>query len=171
MIAGMTTLTFVHVVISLVAIFSGLIVVLGMISGRKIEGLTGLFLATTVLTSVTGFFFPYHGVTPGVVVGIISLIVLVVAIFARYSRHLVGGWRKTYVITSVLALYLNCFVFVVQLFEKAPALHALLPKGSEPPFGIAQVPVMVVFIVLGIYAVKGYRAQTSGIRTQVSRAA
>jgi hypothetical protein len=171
MIAGMTTLTFVHVVISLVAIFSGLIVILGMISRRKIEGLTGLFLGTTVLTSVTGFFFPYHGVTPGIVVGIILLVVLAVAIFARYSRHMVGGWRKTYVITSVLALYLNCFVFVVQLFEKVPALRALLPKGSEPPFGIAQVPVMVVFVVLGIYAVKGYRAQASGIRTQVTRAA
>ena len=171
MIAGMTTLTFVHVVISLVAIFSGLIVVLGMISGRKIEGLTGLFLATTVLTSVTGFFFPYHGVTPGIVVGIISLVVLAVAIFARYSRHLVGGWRKTYVITSVLALYLNCFVFVVQLFEKVPALHAFLPKGAEPPFGIAQVPVMVVFIVLGIYAVKRFRDKPAVVRDRPARAA
>jgi hypothetical protein len=171
MIFGMTTFTFVHVVISLVAIFSGLIVVLGMISGRKIEGLTGLFLATTVLTSVTGFFFPYHGFTPGIGVGIISMVVLVVAIFARYIRHMVGGWRKTYVITAVLALYLNCFVLVAQLFEKVPALHALAPKGSEPPFAIAQGLVMAVFIVLGIYAVKGYREPGAGIRRQFNRAA
>jgi hypothetical protein len=171
MIFGMTTFTFVHVVISLVAIFSGLIVALGMISGRKIEGLTGLFLATTVLTSVTGFFFPYHGFTPGIGVGIISMVVLAVAIFARYIRHMVGGWRKTYVITAVLALYLNCFVLVAQLFEKVPALHALAPKGSEPPFAIAQGLVMAVFIVLGIYAVKGYGEPGAGIRRQFNRAA
>ena len=171
MIAGMTTYNFVHVVIGLVAIFSGLIVVLGMISGRKIEGLTGLFLATTVLTSVTGFFFPYHGFTPGIGVGIISMVVLAVAIFARYARHLAGSWRKTYVITAVLALYLNCFVLVVQLFEKIPALHALAPKGSEPPFAITQGLVMAVFILLCIYAVKGYREPSSGIRSQINRAA
>lgn len=171
MIAGMPTFTFIHVVISLVAIFSGLIFVLGMISGRKVEGLTGLFLATTVLTSVTGFFFPYHGFTPGLGVGVISMVVLAIAIFARYSRHLVGSWRKTFVITAVLALYLNCFVLVVQLFEKVPSLHALAPKGSEPPFAIAQGLVMAIFVVLCIYAVKGYREATSSIRSQINRAA
>ena len=157
MIAGMTTLTFVHVVISLVAIFSGLIVVLGMISGRKIEGLMGLFLATTVLTSVTGFFFPYHGVTPGIVVGIISLVVLAVAIFARYPRRLAGAWRWLYVISATFALYLNVFVLIVQSFQNVPALKALAPTQSEPPFLVAQLLALIVFVVLGILAAIKFR--------------
>jgi hypothetical protein len=157
MIAGMTTFTFTHVVISLVAISSGLCVVYGMIAGQRLNGMTALFLLTAVLTSVTGFFFPFHGFTPGIGVGIISLIVLAVALMARYQRHLAAGWRRTYVITAVLALYLNVFVLVVQLFEKVPSLHALAPKGSEPPFAVAQLVVMAIFVALGIAAVKGFR--------------
>ena len=167
---GMSTFTLVHVVISLVAIFSGLIVVQGMISRRKIEGITGLFLATTVLSSVTGFFFPYHGFTPGIGVGIISLPFLAAAIYARYSRHMIGSWRKTYVITATVALYLNCFVLVAQLFEKVPSLHALAPKGSEPPFAVTQVLLMIAFIAIGIFAVKGYKEQTGNVRS-INRAA
>ena len=167
---GMNTFTLVHVVISLVAIFSGLIVVQGMISMRKIEGITGLFLATTVLTSVTGFFFPYHGFTPGIGVGIVSLPFLAAAIYARYVRHMIGGWRKTYVITATVALYLNCFVLVAQLFMKVPSLHALAPKGSEPPFAVTQVLLMIAFIAIGILAVKGYKEQTGNVRS-INRAA
>ena len=167
---GMSTFTLVHVVISLVAIFSGLIVVQGMISRRKIEGITGLFLATTVLTSVTGFFFPYHGFTPGIGVGIVSLPFLAAAIYARYVRHMIGGWRKTYVITATVALYLNCFVLVAQLFEKVPSLHALAPKGSEPPFAVTQVVLMIAFIAIGIFAVKGYKEQVGSVRS-INRAA
>jgi hypothetical protein len=128
-------------------------------------------LLTTVATSVTGFFFPFHGVTPGIVVGILSLILLAVAIVGRYRRHLAGGWRKTYVITSVIALYFNVLVLIVQLFEKVPSLHALAPKGSEPPFLVTQVIVMVIFIALGIAAVKGFREQSPVIRGQSARAA
>lgn len=128
-------------------------------------------MLTTVATSVTGFFFPFHGVTPGIVVGILSLILLAVAIVGRYRRHLAGGWRKTYVITSVIALYFNVLVLIVQLFEKVPSLHALAPKGSEPPFLVTQVIVMVIFIALGIAAVKGFREQSPVIRGQSARAA
>ena len=167
---GMSTFTLVHVVISLVAIFSGLIVVQGMISRRKIEGITGLFLGTTVLTSVTGFFFPYHGFTPAIGVGIVSLVFLAPALYARYVRHMIGGWRKTYVITATVALYLNCFVLVAQLFAKVPSLHALAPKGSEPPFAVTQVVLMIAFIVIGIFAVKGYKEQTGSVHS-INRAA
>jgi hypothetical protein len=163
MILGMTTFTFVHVVISLVAIFSGLVTVFGMIAGKRLDGWTGLFLFMTVLTSVTGFMFPYHGFTPAIGVGILSLVALAMAILARYRRHLVGGWRRTYVISAVIALYLNVFVLVVQLFEKVPVLHTMAPKGSEPPFLITQAIVMVIFVVLGILAAKKFRDQTTRV--------
>ena len=163
MILGMTTFTFVHVVISLVAIFSGLVTVFGMIAGKRLDGWTGLFLVMTVLTSVTGFMFPYHGFTPAIGVGILSLVALAMAIVARYRRHLVGGWRRTYVISAVIALYLNVFVLVVQLFEKVPVLHAMAPKGSEPPFLITQAIVMVIFVVLGILAAKKFRDQMTRV--------
>jgi hypothetical protein len=163
MILGMTTFTFVHVVISLVGIFSGLVTVFGMIAGKRLDGWTGLFLVMTVLTSVTGFMFPYHGFTPAIGVGILSLVALAMAILARYRRHLVGGWRRTYVISAVIALYLNVFVLVVQLFEKVPVLHAMAPKGSEPPFLITQAIVMVIFVVLGILAAKKFRDQMTRV--------
>jgi hypothetical protein len=159
----MTTFTFVHVVISLVAIFSGLVTVFGMIAGKRLDGWTGLFLVMTVLTSVTGFMFPYHGFTPAIGVGILSLVALAMAILARYRRHLLGGWRRTYVISAVIALYLNVFVLVVQLFEKVPVLHAMAPKGSEPPFLITQAIVMVIFVVLGILAAKKFRDQMTRV--------
>ena len=171
MSSGMSAFTVFHVVISLIGIVAGLVVLFGMISGKRLDPWTGLFLLTTVATSVTGFFFPFRGVTPGIVVGILSLIVLAVAIVGRYRRHLAGGWRKTYVITSVIALYFNVFVLIVQLFEKVSALHALAPNGSEPPFLIVQVIVMIVFGALGIAAVKGFRDQSPMLRGQSARAA
>jgi hypothetical protein len=171
MTSGMSPFTVFHVVLSLIGIVSGLVVLFGMISGKRLDLWTGLFLLTTVATSVTGFFFPFHGVTPGIVVGGLSLILLALAIVGRYRRHLAGGWRKTYVITSVIALYFNVFVLIVQLFEKVPSLHALAPKGSEPPFLVTQVIVMVIFIALGIAAAKGFREQTPVLRGQTARAA
>jgi hypothetical protein len=171
MILGMTTFTFFHVVLSLVGILSGLVVVFGMIGGKRLDGWTGWFLITTVATSITGFMFPYHGFTPGIGIGILSLVVLAFAMLARYSRHLAGGWRRTYAITAVIALYFNVFVLVAQLFAKVPALHALAPKGSEPPFAFAQVAVMVIFIGLGIAAVKGFREPIAVVRDRSARAA
>ncbi|HKB97306.1 MAG TPA: hypothetical protein VKD23_00835 [Terriglobales bacterium] len=171
MILGMTTLTFVHVVISLVGILSGLVVLFGLIAGKGLDGWTALFLVTTVATNLTGYMFPFHKLLPSHVVGGISLVVLAIAILARYSRHLAGGWRRTYVISAVIALYLNVFVLIVQLFEKVPALNALAPTQSEPPFKITQVVVMAVFVVLGILAVRGFRKPTVLLRDATARAA
>jgi hypothetical protein len=171
MILGMTTFTFVHVVISLAGILSGSVVLFGLIAGKKLDGWTALFLVTTVATSVTGFMFPFHKLLPSHVVGAISLVVLAIAILARYSRHLAGGWRRTYVISSVIALYLNVFVLVVQLFEKVPALNAMAPTQSEPPFKITQVVVMAIFAVLGIFAAKGFRERTVRVQDRTARAA
>ncbi|HEY2157705.1 MAG TPA: hypothetical protein VGH33_18895 [Isosphaeraceae bacterium] len=153
----LTILTNVHVAISLVAIASGFVVLFGMLTGKRLDGWTAFFLATTVATSVTGFFFPIHGVTPGIVIGIISLAVLAVAIYARYARHLAGAWRRVYVITATVALYLNVFVLIVQSFQKVPALKALAPTQSEPPFVVAQVVALVAFVVLGSLAAIRFR--------------
>jgi hypothetical protein len=150
------TYTYIHVALSLVGIASGFIVLGGMIAGRHLDSLTALFLATTLATSITGFGFPIHGVTPGIVLGIISLVVLAVTLYARYGRHLAGGWRLTYVITAVLAQYLNFFVLIVQSFQKVPALAALAPTQSEAPFAVAQLVALVAFIVLGVLAGRGF---------------
>jgi hypothetical protein len=160
MVLGMSlaTFTLVHVLISLVGIVSGLLVVYGLIKGKRFDGATAIFLATTVLTSLTGFLFPFTHLLPSHIVGIISLVVLAVAIVARYALHLQRAWRWIYVVSAVLALYLNVFVLVVQSFLKIPAVHALAPTQKEPPFLIVQLIVLAIFIVLGVFAVKGFRA-------------
>ena len=161
MVLGMSlaTFTLVHVVLSLIGIFAGLVVLAGMFRSRRLSGWIALFLATTVLTSVTGFFFPFERLLPSHVVGIISLVVLAVALWALYVRHLTGAARWIYVSTAVLALYLNVFVAVVQAFLKIPFLKALAPTQAEPPFVIAQGPVLVLFVVLGILAVRSFHPE------------
>ena len=158
---SLSTFTTVHVIISLVGIGSGLIVIFGMLSAKRPNGWTALFLLTTVLTSVTGFGFPFTHVTPGHKVGVISLVVLLIAILARYSFHMAGKWRSIYVVTAIIAEYLNVFVLVVQGFEKVPALRAMAPTQSEPPFLVAQLVVMALFIVLTIFAVKKFYPDAS----------
>lgn len=152
----MDTFTLVHVVLSLIGILSGLVVLYGLLAANRVNGWTLLFLVTTVATSVTGFGFPFHGVTPAIILGVLSLIVLTAAIAARYVFHLAGSWRWIYAVGSVVALYFNVFVLVVQAFPKIPALHALAPKGSEPPFAIAQGIVLVLFILAAIMSVKRF---------------
>ena len=152
----MDTFTLVHVVLSLIGIGSGLVVLYGMLRNKRMNSGTALFLTTTVLTSVTGFFFRVEKLLPSQVVGIISLVVLAVALVARYVRNMSGSWRAAYIITASIALYLNVFVLIVQLFRKVPALKALAPTQSEPPFAITQVVVMIIFIVLTIFAVKKF---------------
>ena len=171
MILGMTTATYtlVHVVISLVGIGSGLVVLYGLLTGKRLDRWTAAFLATTVATSVTGFGFPFDHLLPSHKVGIISLVVLAVAILARYALHLAGAWRWIYVVCAAVALYLNVFVLIVQAFEKVPALKALAPTQSEPPFLVTQLVVLALFVVLGIFAVKRFRDQP--VRIVQARAA
>jgi len=159
MFSNLSPFTKLHVVISLIGIVSGLVVMFGLLIGRKLNGWTALFLISTVLTSVTGFFFPFHGVTPAIVVGIISLIVLAVAIFARYARHLAGHWRWIYAATAMIALYFNIFVLIVQLFQKVPALKALAPTQTEPPFAVTQLVVLALFVLLTIIAAIRFRGE------------
>jgi hypothetical protein len=154
-----------------VGIFSGLIVLFGLLSRKRLDRWTAIFLITTVATSVTGFFFPFEGFKPSYVVGAISLVALALAIVARYRRQLAGGWRKTYVISAVIALYLNVFVLVVQLFEKVPVLKALAPTQSEPPFVVTQLVIMAIFAGLGIAAAKRFRDQLVLVRDRPARAA
>ncbi len=154
---SLETFTILHVLISLIGIASGLVVVFGLLGGRRLDGLTAVFLTTTVLTSITGFMFPFEKVTPGIKLGIISLVVLAVTIAARYAFHLAGVWRTIYAIGATLALYLNVLVLVVQCFEKVPALHALAPTGSEPPFLFTQLVVLAAFLVLGTFAAIRFR--------------
>ena len=163
MIFGMTTFTQVHVVLSLIGIFAGLVVTFGLLMAKRLDGWTAFFLVTTVLTSVTGFFFPFHGFTPAIGVGIVSLVVLAIAIFARYGRKLAGASRWIYVVTAMLALYLNVFVLIVQLFQKVQALKALAPTQSEPPFLIAQLGAFALFVVLTIFAVIRFRQRLDGV--------
>ena len=158
MILGMTTSTFtlLHVLISLVGIGSGFIVLYGLLTGKRLDGWTAIFLVTTVLTSLTGFLFPFEHLLPSHVVGVISLVVLAVAILARYGMHLAGAWRGIYVVSAAVALYFNVFVLVVQAFMKMPALKALAPTQKEPPFVAAQLALMALFVVLTIFAVKKF---------------
>jgi hypothetical protein len=145
-----------HVALSLIGILAGLVVLLGMLGSKPLHAVTALFFIATVLTSLTGFLFPYHGVTPGIVIGILSLVALLLAILARYAFHYAGGWRETYVVTSVIALWFNVFVLIVQSFEKVPFLHDLAPTQTESPFKISQIAVLAVFIVLGVRAVRKF---------------
>jgi hypothetical protein len=158
MILGMSfsTFTTVHVVISLIGVVTGVVVLFGMLNGRRLEGLTAVFLATTVLTSVTGFLFPFSTLLPSHVVGIISLVVLVVALFALYSKRLSGAWRSIYIVTATVALYLNVFVGVVQAFQKVAFLQPLAPTQAEATFVVAQVIVLALFGMLGFVAVKKF---------------
>jgi hypothetical protein len=161
MVLGMTLSTFtaVHVVISLIGIGSGFLVLYGMLNGKRFDGGTAIFLIFTVLTSATGFLFPFEHLLPSHIIGIISLVVLAIAIVARYSQHMAGSWRWIYVVCAVLAFYLNVFVLVAQIFLKVPAAHALAPTGKEPPFLIAQLIVMAIFIVCGVLAAKRFHPE------------
>jgi hypothetical protein len=161
MATGLSVLTLVHVVISLIGIVSGLVVTFGLLRSQRMDGWTALFLVTTVATSVTGFLFPFHKLLPSHILGIISLVLLAFAIAGRYAFHLAGAWRRIYSVTAVLSLWLNVFVLIAQLFMKVPALHPLAPTGSEPPFLIAQTVVMIFFIALAILAAKNFHGDVA----------
>ncbi len=158
MVLGMSLAAFteLHVILSLIGIGAGIVILFGMLGGKRLPGWTALFLVTTVLTSATGFLFPFQQLLPSHIVGIISLVALAIALFALYVRRLAGSWRWIYVVTAVFSLYLNCFVGVVQAFLKQPFLKPLAPTQSEPPFVIAQAIVLLIFVVLGFLAVRAF---------------
>ncbi len=171
MVLGMSlqTFTLIHVLISLAGIASGLVVMYGFLSNKRLDGWTAVFLTTTALTSLTGFLFPFMGATPAIKLGIISLVVLAITIVTRYPLHL--AWRKTYVITACAALYFNVFVLMVQSFEKVPQLKAIAPTQKEPPFAIAQIAVLVLFVVLTTFAVKRFHAEPMTLAKSSAKAA
>ena len=151
---------YLHVVVSLVAIAVGFVVVAGLLMNQRLDTWTVLFLATTILTSVTGFLFPFNGLRPGHAVGFVSLVTLGVALYARYAKRLAGTWRRWYVITAVVSLYFNVFVLVAQAFQKVPVLHDQAPTQQEPPFFAAQLVTLAVFVAAGWYGVKRFRDKT-----------
>lgn len=157
----MTTATFtlLHVIISLLGIGSGLVVMFGLLTANRLDRWTLLFLVTTALTSISGFAFPNAHITPGIVIGILSLVVLTGAAVARYALHLRGAGRWLYVVCASIALYFNVFVLVVQSFEKVPALNALAPTQKEPPFAIGQLAVLIIFVILTVLAVKRFHSE------------
>ena len=155
---SLATFTLLHTLIALVGIVSGLVAVLGWAVGKAHPRWTAVFLTTTVATSVTGYGFPFERLLPSHIVGAISLVVLAVAIAARYAFDLRGIWRRAYVISAVIALYLNVFVGVVQSFLKVPALHALAPGQTEPPFVVSQGLVLLAFVALAVVAAIRFQA-------------
>ncbi|HYL72079.1 MAG TPA: hypothetical protein VEY89_12325 [Candidatus Dormibacteraeota bacterium] len=163
MILGMSlaAFTLAHVAISLVAIGSGLVVAAGMWRSQQLPAWRALFLLTTIATSVSGFLFHSKSFGPPHVVGVISLVILALALLALYRHRLEGAWRAVYVVCALMALYLNCFVLIVQAFQKVPALKALAPKGSEPAFAITQLLVLALFVALGFFANRRFHPATA----------
>ena len=161
MILGMSLATFttVHVIISLIAIVTGIIVIFGLLGSNRMPGMTAIFLLFTILTSVTGFLFPFSGVTPGDIIGALSLVLLAIACIALYAMKLSGWWRWIYAVTALLALYFNCFVLVIQSFLKIPALTAIAPGNppAGPVFAVVQGVVLVFFVLMIIGAVRRFR--------------
>ena len=159
MIFGMSTAiyTIIHVIISLIGIGTGFIVLYGLLNGKLLSPWNFVFLVTTILTSLTGFGFPNSAITPGIVLGLLSIIVLAIAVVALCTFNLNGPWRRTYAITAMIALYFNCFVLIAQSFEHVPALHALAPTATEAPFKIAQLLLLVLFAVFITAAAKKFR--------------
>ncbi len=153
----MSLLTIVHVALSLIGIATGFLVIFQMIGGKTLGGLNAIFLATTILTSVTGFFFPITKLTPGLVIGAISLVILALALFALYSKKLAGGWRTVYVVTAVMAQFFNVLVLIVQSFMKIGVLRAMAPTGEEAIVKIVQVCGLVLCIALGVVAGKNFK--------------
>jgi hypothetical protein len=161
MILGMSLSTFttVHVIISLIAIVAGIIVMFGMLGSNRMPGLTAIFLLFTILTSATGFLFPFNGVTPGIIIGVLSLVLLAIACVALYGMKLSGAWRWIYVLTALISLYFNVFVLVIQSFVKIPALTALAPGNppTGPVFAVVQGVVLVLFVLFIIGGIRRFR--------------
>jgi len=165
MILGLsiTTYTLLHTVLSLLGIVAGLVVAGALASGTRLDRWAAVFVVTTVLANASGFGFPFVKLLPSHIVGAVSLMVLAAVIVADYVKHLAGAWRATYAVGVVLATYLNVFVLVAQLFKRIPVLFLLAPTQSEPPFALTQALVVLLFVWLGVAAVRGARPAPSSI--------
>jgi hypothetical protein len=160
---GLTTLLVVHVGLSIVGIAAGLAVVVGMLQNRRRDRPTTIFLVSTILTNSTGFLFPFHEALPSHGIALLSLGALALASYAWYVRDIAGGWRPVWIYTSILSLYLNVVVLVVQLFLKVPALRDLAPTQAEPPFLVTQAVILLVFAGL-TGAARGFRPTSVSVR-------
>lgn len=159
MILGMSLAGFTvfHLALSMIAIALGFVVAGGLLASNKLSCWTALFLVTTILTSATGFLFPFTTLLPSHIVAIISLILLAVAVYALYGKKLIGVWRPVYIVTAMLALWFNVFVLIAQSFLKVALLNALAPTGTELPFAITQGAVLIFFIFLIVLAIRRFR--------------
>ena len=160
---GILILTIVHVAISLIGIGSGFVMIYGFVTNKRFDQSTTIFLATTILTSLTGFLFPIEKFTPGLAIGVLSLIALGVAVWALYRKHLAGGWRTAFVIAAMISQYFNFAILIIQSFQKVPPLHDLAPTQSEPPFAVTQLTVLVLFIALTVAAIIRFRPATAPV--------
>ena len=160
--------TIIHTLLSLVAIFTGLVVLFGLLSAQRLDGWTKWFLITAVATTVTGFFFPFHGFTPAIGLGIITVPVLALTIYARYAKQLAGPWRWIYVIGATLSLYLNVFVLIVQCFEKIPSLKTLAPTQTEPPFQLTQLITLILFVILIVIGIIRFHPLEGRLRPEMT---
>jgi hypothetical protein len=148
--------TFQHVVLSLLGIAAGFFMMFGFLTSRQLRMMTALFFLATAGTSLSGFLFPNKTVTPAIVLGVLSIIALALALFAQNVKKLTGAWRAVYVISVCAAFYFNFFVLIAQLFAKVPALKAIAPAPTSPAFGIAQLALLAIFVLLTTRAVKKY---------------
>ncbi len=159
-----TTLVGFHTWLSLIGIATGIPVVAALLANRTAAGWTAAFLITAIGTSVTGFLLPFTMVLPSHIVGALALVVLAVALAARFAFRLAGLWRGIYAACLVVSLYLLVFVGVAQAFAKIPALNALAPTPADPAFGAAQGVVLVVFGAIGFLSVRHFRSTLSPAR-------
>jgi hypothetical protein len=160
---GLVILTIVHVAISLIGIGSGFVMIYGFVTNKRFDQSTAIFLATTILTSLTGFLFPIVKFTPALAIGMLSLIALGVAVWSLYRKHLAGGWRAAFVVTAMISQYFNFAILIIQSFQKVPPLHNLAPTQSEPPFAVTQLTVLVLFIALTVAAIVRFRPATAQV--------
>lgn len=166
---ALTFLTVFHTALSFLALFLGLFVVVVLLGAGDKPRLVGWFLATAIITTLTGFLFPFHGFTPAIGVGIVSCVILAVGLIARYALHRRGGWRHADTLALILTEYLLVFVGIAQAFLKVPSLHALAPTGTETPFKVSQAVLLTVTVIVAILAIRRSRQSRPAGRFQAAR--
>ena len=158
----MSGLTLFHVIVSLIAIVSGIGVAYGLIVSRRYERCTFVYMVSTIVTLLTGFFFPYHGFTPAIGIGILCTLIFIPTAIARYTFHMNGIWRPVFIVGSLVLFFFNSLVLIVQSFQKIPALNAFAPNGNEPPIMVAQAALLVVFLIVGFFSVRRFHPTLLG---------